>query len=84
MVGILLDSVVKCEALVIIPSGHIHYQVVDTTVVRPGDVAEYSCDTLYKLQGDHLRICLRNGTWSGAEPVCIGWLFQTRLNRTTL
>ena len=70
--SIFLDSVVVCEALVPIPSGHISYQTVDTTVVQPGDVAHYSCDTLYKIQGDIVRICLRNGTWSGEEPFCIG------------
>jgi len=64
--------VVVCEALVPISSGHISYHTVDTTVVQPGDVAEYSCDTLYKLEGDSIRICLRNGTWSGQEPSCEG------------
>ena len=59
-------------ALVPISSGHISYHTVDTTVVQPGDVAEYSCDTLYKLEGDSIRICLRNGTWSGHEPTCVG------------
>ncbi len=40
--------------------------------MQPGDVASYSCDTLYTLQGAEHRICLRNGTWSGMEPECVG------------
>ncbi len=67
-----LESLVVCAALVPIPFGHISYYIVDTTIVQPGDVASYSCDTLYTLQGTEHRICLRNGTWSGMEPECVG------------
>ena len=67
-----VESLIVCEALVPIPYGHISYHIVDTTKVQPGDVASYSCDTLYTLQGEQHRICLRNATWSGTEPVCVG------------
>lgn len=66
------DSLVECEALTPIPFGHINYQIVDTTIVQPGDLVIYSCDTLYTLSGQQHRICLRNGSWSGVEPICIG------------
>lgn len=72
-----IDSLVTCEALVPIPYGHISYQIVDTIIVQPGDVATYSCDTLYTLQGTQHRICLRNGTWNGAEPICLGICINT-------
>ena len=68
------ESLVVCEALVPIPFGHVSYHIVDTTMVLPGDLAYYTCDTLYTLQGPEYRVCLRNGTWGGEEPECIGKL----------
>ena len=33
-------------------------------------VAEYSCDTGYILIGNSIRMCQRNGNWSGHAPSC--------------
>lgn len=67
----ILDSSIICEALIVIPNGHIHYHTVDTTKVQPGDMATYSCDTLYTLSGPQYRVCLRNASWTETEPKCI-------------
>ena len=39
----------------------------ETTV---SEVATYSCDRGYTLEGDSRRTCQSNGRWSGDEPVC--------------
>ena len=36
-----------------------------------GDVARYSCDDDYKLQGNEQRQCQSSGQWSGSVPICI-------------
>ena len=35
-----------------------------------GDVARYSCDTGYILNGTAERTCQANGEWSGSAPTC--------------
>ena len=38
---------------------------------RPiGTVATYSCDTGYTLNGDRVRTCQSDGTWSGSVQTC--------------
>lgn len=66
------DSMVKCKPLINIPYGHVHYEITDTTVIRPGDVVTYSCDPPYILEGSEYRICMSNGTWSEEAPQCAG------------
>ena len=34
------------------------------------DVARYSCDTRYTLNGPAQRTCQANGQWSGSVPTC--------------
>ncbi|KAI8494281.1 hypothetical protein Bbelb_280410 [Branchiostoma belcheri] len=36
-----------------------------------GDVASYSCDTGYSLNGSSSRTCQRTWTWSESEPTCL-------------
>ena len=39
----------------------------------PGSLAVYVCQLGYMLEGgDGERRCLRNGTWDGVEPSCVG------------
>ena len=35
-----------------------------------GDVARYSCDTGYTLNGPAERTCQADGRWNGSEPTC--------------
>ena len=35
-----------------------------------GDVARYSCNTGYTLNGPAERACHANGEWSGSAPTC--------------
>ena len=35
-----------------------------------GDVARYSCDTGYTLNGPAQRTCQADGQWSGSVPTC--------------
>lgn len=65
-------SLKVCESLISIPHGHVTYQTIDTPTVLPGDVALYICDAPYSLLGPEYRICLRNGSWSDSEPLCVG------------
>ena len=67
-----IESLIQCDPLLNIPYGHVHYKTVDTTVIRPGDIVTYNCDTPYLLVGAEYRICISNGTWSEEEPQCIG------------
>ena len=44
---------------------------VKITSLKPGGKAIYSCDTGYELEGyTTIRICQKNGQWSGKAPVC--------------
>lgn len=65
-------AVKQCSSLISIPHGHVVYQTIDTPAILPGDFASYSCDAPYRLLGSPERFCLRNGSWSGLEPLCIG------------
>ena len=46
------------------------YGNVDLTGVNVGSKATYSCDRGFQLRGNKIRKCLRNGQWSGSNPVC--------------
>ena len=37
----------------------------------PGDVANYSCDTGFKLLGESSRACLDSLEWDGIAPCCL-------------
>ena len=41
--------------------------------VTIGSVATYTCDRAYRLVGNNMRTCTRNGAvtvWAGEEPTC--------------
>ena len=42
----------------------------------PGSTASYYCNEDHKLVGNEKRKCLKNGKWSGQEPVCQSKLYQ--------
>ena len=35
-----------------------------------GDLANYSCNDGYYLNGIEIRMCMADGTWSGNTPTC--------------
>ena len=37
---------------------------------KPGDKAVHTCDRGFVLKGDRIRICQKNGNWSGVVPEC--------------
>lgn len=47
----------------------------NSSIIVEGTVAQYSCDTGYRLSGTDTRVCENNGTvglWSLEDPLCIG------------
>ena len=46
------------------------YGSVSTTGNRVGDLANYECDSGFRLKGDLQRVCLSSGEWSGVPPTC--------------
>lgn len=48
---------------------------VDTGLSIEGLIANYTCDTGFRLVGDDERVCLSNGLWSGTNPACQGMNF---------
>ncbi|XP_025789590.1 sushi repeat-containing protein SRPX2 [Puma concolor] len=63
--GSLLE--VRCHALPFITSG----TYTCTNGVLLDSRCDYSCSSGYHLEGDHSRICMEDGRWSGGEPVCV-------------
>ena len=47
------------------------YGKVEHGGTHPGAKATYSCDYGYKLVGNRVRRCQKNGYWSGRDPKCI-------------
>ena len=37
---------------------------------NPDDIATYTCDPGFVLEGSPTRVCGSDGTWSGVEPSC--------------
>ncbi|XP_049622879.1 sushi repeat-containing protein SRPX2 [Suncus etruscus] len=58
---------VRCHALQLITSGT--YSC--TNGVLLNSQCDYTCLRGYHLEGDHSRICMEDGKWSGGEPVCV-------------
>lgn len=45
---------------------------VDTGLSVEGVIANYTCDTGFRLVGDVGRVCQSDGLWSGMNPICQG------------
>ena len=53
--------------------GILRFGRVDTSAgISIGDVARYSCDAGYTLNGAAERTCHADGQWNGTEPTCEG------------
>ncbi len=64
--GATCDTPVECAALTPPVDGSIDR----TTTGMVGDVATYSCDSLYYPVGERTRTCQPDGAWSGSAPSC--------------
>ena len=45
---------------------------VDTGLSVEGVIANYTCDTGYRLTGNVKRVCQSSGLWNGTDPTCQG------------
>ena len=53
------------------PLSNPRHGMVDLTAgLDTGDMATYSCDIGFVLNGSLQRTCMTNGQWSGADPKC--------------
>ena len=64
---------IECSALMV-TNGEVLYSRDPSTSdsFMSGTVATYSCTDGYELVGEEKRTCLVDGTWTGAEPYCVG------------
>lgn len=63
-----VPSEMRCHVLHLIPHGRYtctHGFEVDSR-------CDFTCDTGYRIEGEHSRTCQHRGAWSGAQPVCTG------------
>ncbi|XP_037075251.1 LOW QUALITY PROTEIN: CUB and sushi domain-containing protein 1-like [Pollicipes pollicipes] len=58
---------VDCGAPDPLPSGTVNLPL---NASYYGAIAQYKCNTNFKMAGLGRRLCLENGTWSGQPPVC--------------
>lgn len=59
--------VISCGSLSCPPNGN-----KIGTLTTYGATAIFTCNTGYTLVGSHVRECLADGLWSGAETRCLG------------
>ena len=59
-----------CAAITCPPLNAPSYGSVETTGNKPGSIARYECDKRFKLVGNDIRKCQKNGYWTGTEPKC--------------
>ncbi|KAH3700409.1 hypothetical protein DPMN_075385 [Dreissena polymorpha] len=63
--GVPTCAITNCGGLVDPPNGR-----VSATETTFGQVASYTCNSGYLLNGMQNRVCMTDGQWSGTEPVC--------------
>ena len=56
---------IECPILPTIPNG-----LVIQTGTTTGDVATYTCNQGFELNGPPTRVCMSDSTWSGQAPEC--------------
>jgi len=42
----------------------------DDGILSTEDTCSFTCNTGYELIGSNIRICQKDGRWSGSEPIC--------------
>ena len=63
-------SLNRCNPPVDIANGTVSYTNDDTSNIFVGDVITYDCEEGCELLGPEERHCMRDGNWSGAQPIC--------------
>jgi len=59
-----------CELLDAPENGFLDCSFVIEGIPGEGDTCIYLCDDGFTIQGDSVRECQSNGSWSGSEPTC--------------
>lgn len=59
-----------CEIITCPRPNRVEHGWVQKTRYEYNTTVSYFCDDGYDLIGPHLRLCLHNGSWSGADPWC--------------
>lgn len=62
------------------PKLRLDYGFVKHTGFKPGDQALHFCNKCFKLVGDKVRYCQKNGYWTGKPPVCKSKCYIWSLN----
>ncbi|KAL7979476.1 hypothetical protein Chor_004634 [Crotalus horridus] len=66
--GIIYCRQLRCHTLPALQHGS--YQC--SNGVKVDSHCDYSCQLGYHLEGDHRRMCMEDGRWSGSVPICVG------------
>ena len=76
-----LHVVITCPLLIDSPNnGMINCSLGDDGQPNPGDTCSYTCNTGFVLDGNTIRTCQNDATWSDTEPFCRpGMLFYSIL-----
>ncbi|XP_064386974.1 sushi, von Willebrand factor type A, EGF and pentraxin domain-containing protein 1-like [Halichondria panicea] len=59
-----------CEDLLPLTNGMISYSMGSTDIRPINTIATHSCNDGYTLNGDSVRVCQNDRTWSGSTPTC--------------
>ncbi len=65
-------EILICSDLPSLHNGAISYNGGSTDIRPINTIATHSCNTGYTLNGDSVRVCQNDRTWSGSTPTCQG------------
>lgn len=51
------------------------YGQVSVKALTPDSCANYTCNEGFTLIGDHIRVCLHSGEWTGNTPTCQSMIY---------
>ena len=67
---IISSVVVNCSFVLEPNNGVVSYNPQGQNQTLVGATVNYTCNSGYTLNGNNMRICQANGTWSGSDPTC--------------
>ena len=66
-----MNITVDCLPLIDLPNGATTCMTENGNgVLTFEDICVYTCNTGYLLIGNSFRMCQKDGSWSGTEPIC--------------